>query len=62
MPRPDDGTQMFETHRPRLVRLAYRMLGSVAEAEDVVQGMPGCAGSRPIAQRWKLRLHSCRAS
>jgi RNA polymerase sigma-70 factor (ECF subfamily) len=37
MPRPDDGTQIFETHRPRLVRLAYRMLGSVAEAEDVVQ-------------------------
>jgi RNA polymerase sigma-70 factor (ECF subfamily) len=37
MPQPDDGTQTFETHRPRLVRLAYRMLGSVAEAEDVVQ-------------------------
>ncbi len=27
----------FETHRPRLTRLAYRMLGSVAEAEDAVQ-------------------------
>ncbi len=37
MPLPDDGTQTFETHRHRLVRLAYRMLGSVAEAEDVVQ-------------------------
>ena len=37
MSLPDDGTQIFETHRPRLVRLAYRMLGSVAEAEDVVQ-------------------------
>lgn len=37
MPRPDNSTQTFETHRPRLVRLAYRMLGSVAEAEDVVQ-------------------------
>ncbi len=37
MPLPDDSTQAFETHRPRLVRLAYRMLGSVAEAEDVVQ-------------------------
>lgn len=36
MSLPDD-TQIFETHRPRLVRLAYRMLGSVAEAEDVVQ-------------------------
>jgi RNA polymerase sigma factor (sigma-70 family) len=28
---------VFEAHRPRLVRLAYRMLGSLAEAEDVVQ-------------------------
>ncbi|MDZ4368685.1 MAG: sigma factor, partial [Afipia sp.] len=37
MSLPDDGAQIFETHRPRLVRLAYRMLGSVAEAEDVVQ-------------------------
>ena len=34
---PDPATDLFETHRPRLVRLAYRMLGSVAEAEDVVQ-------------------------
>jgi RNA polymerase sigma-70 factor (ECF subfamily) len=28
---------IFEAQRPRLLRLAYRMLGSVAEAEDVVQ-------------------------
>ena len=27
----------FEPHRAYLVGLAYRMLGSVAEAEDVVQ-------------------------
>jgi RNA polymerase sigma factor (sigma-70 family) len=27
----------FHAHRPRLVRIAYRMLGSMAEAEDVVQ-------------------------
>lgn len=27
----------FETERPRLLRLGYRMLGSVSEAEDVVQ-------------------------
>ncbi|MBK4217648.1 sigma-70 family RNA polymerase sigma factor [Paracoccus caeni] len=30
-------TELFETQRPRLLRLAYRMLGSVTEAEDVVQ-------------------------
>jgi RNA polymerase sigma-70 factor (ECF subfamily) len=30
-------TSAFEAQRPRLTRLAYRMLGSVAEAEDVVQ-------------------------
>ncbi len=36
MPRPDEAT-VFEAHRSRLVRLAYRLLGSMAEAEDVVQ-------------------------
>lgn len=30
-------TEPFEAHREFLVRLAYRMLGSLAEAEDVVQ-------------------------
>ncbi|MFN3513782.1 MAG: sigma-70 family RNA polymerase sigma factor [Phenylobacterium sp.] len=35
MPAPD--VAIFEANRPRLQRLAYRMLGSVAEAEDVVQ-------------------------
>ncbi|MEU1423996.1 RNA polymerase sigma-70 factor [Kitasatospora sp. NPDC005751] len=29
--------QEFEAHRPRLFSLAYRMLGSAAEAEDAVQ-------------------------
>jgi len=32
-----DRTALFEAQRPRLKRLAYRMLGSVAEAEDAVQ-------------------------
>lgn len=35
--RPDPTAELFEAHRPRLVRLAYRMLGSMAEAEDIAQ-------------------------
>jgi RNA polymerase sigma-70 factor (ECF subfamily) len=31
------GAAAFQAHRPRLVRLGYRMLGSIAEAEDVAQ-------------------------
>ena len=34
MPRADD---VFEEHRPALSRLAYRMLGSLADADDIVQ-------------------------
>ncbi|RTL50755.1 MAG: sigma-70 family RNA polymerase sigma factor [Bradyrhizobiaceae bacterium] len=37
MPQPDQATQIFETQRQRLLRLAYRMLGSMSEAEDIVQ-------------------------
>jgi RNA polymerase sigma factor (sigma-70 family) len=33
----DDLTAQFEASRPRLQSLAYRMLGSLAEAEDAVQ-------------------------
>jgi RNA polymerase sigma-70 factor, ECF subfamily len=32
-----DGTAVFEEHRPFLLNVAYRMLGRVADAEDVVQ-------------------------
>jgi len=33
----DDGLSAFESVRPRLFGIAYRMLGSAAEAEDIVQ-------------------------
>jgi RNA polymerase sigma-70 factor, ECF subfamily len=32
-----DAAAIFDPLRPRLIRIAYRMLGSVADAEDVVQ-------------------------
>jgi RNA polymerase sigma factor (sigma-70 family) len=35
--RLDPVVGLFEAHQHRLVRLAYRMLGSMAEAEDIVQ-------------------------
>ena len=37
MTTTDHETAQFETHRRALIGLAYRMLGSRAEAEDVVQ-------------------------
>ncbi|MFB7460452.1 RNA polymerase sigma-70 factor [Streptomyces sp. NPDC056188] len=33
----DTGTEVFEEHRPVLMGVAYRMLGRVADAEDVLQ-------------------------
>lgn len=37
MSEPGQRTLDFEAQRKRLVRLSYRMLGSISEAEDVVQ-------------------------
>lgn len=37
LPPDRDAADRFQPLRPGLVRLAYRMLGSIAEAEDVVQ-------------------------
>src|SRR5262245_32770688 len=39
MPSPSkqDAADSFDPLRPKLARIAYRMLGSVADAEDVVQ-------------------------
>ncbi len=33
----EDATASFDPLRPKLMRVAYRMLGSVADAEDIVQ-------------------------
>ena len=33
----DDVTAAFEANRPRLQAMAYRMLGSLTEAEDALQ-------------------------
>ena len=33
----DTGTDTFLSVRPRLFAVAYRMLGSVADAEDILQ-------------------------
>jgi RNA polymerase sigma-70 factor (ECF subfamily) len=35
--RPEDAAVSFEPLRPKLMRVAYRMLGSVHDAEDIVQ-------------------------
>ena len=37
MHSPDPVAQAFEPHRRRLTSIAYRMLGSLSDAEDVVQ-------------------------
>src|SRR6187200_609883 len=37
MPTPEQLAEQFETHRPHVRAVAYRMLGSVSEAEDAVQ-------------------------
>ena len=45
MTAPDDGGAAFEAARPKLMAIAYRMLGSVAEAEDVIGD---------VAERWAV--------
>jgi hypothetical protein len=57
----EDAAASFDPLRPRLIRIAYRMLGSVADAEDVVQD-GSCAGSTPIATPFLNRKPTCAVS
>lgn len=75
MTRPDEGTDLFEAQRPRLLRLAYRMMSSMAEAEDIVQDAwlrwqradrgevrtPGAWLGRTVTRLCLDRLRSARA-
>tara|TARA_R110002012_G_scaffold65598_5_gene172033 strand:- start:116934 stop:117902 length:969 start_codon:yes stop_codon:yes gene_type:complete len=45
---PKMADQIFEAHRPRLMALSYRMLGSHADAEDAVQD---------VWLRWRVQDH-----
>lgn len=40
----------FQVHRPRLLSLAYRVLNSFAEAEDVVQALNVVSGANNVAR------------
>ena len=51
----DQNVAAFEAHRHALTGLAYRMLGSRAEAEDVVQDAY-CAGTIRIVPRSSSRV------
>jgi RNA polymerase sigma-70 factor (ECF subfamily) len=75
MNRRDETAQSFEPHRRRLTGLAYRMLGSLSEAEDIVQEAylrwhgaesdrvdnPGAYLSRTVARLCLDHLKSARA-
>ena len=54
---PDDGLLAFAEVRPRLFGIAYRMLGSAAEAEDIVQDL-WLRGRLPIEVSLRTRRHS----
>lgn len=53
-------TEIFAELRPRLIRLAYRMLGSVADAEDVVHDawLRWLAADRDQIRDPKVLLHT----
>ena len=51
----------FDPLRPKLIRIAYRMLGSIADAEDVVQDAFLRWFATPTAPRCSSRKRSCAA-
>jgi RNA polymerase sigma-70 factor (ECF subfamily) len=75
MNKQDEAALTFEPHRRRLTGLAYRMLGSLSEAEDIVQdaylrwhaaerervGNPRAYLSRTVARLCLDHLKSARA-
>jgi len=50
----DTPIPVFEEARPRLLGIAYRILGSRAEAEDAVQDtfLRWCPASAPVRHNW----------
>ena len=59
MEAPQQGeAAVFEAQRRHLTGLAYRMLGSLAEAQDVVQEAI-CAGTRLIVTRSPIHTLTC---
>ena len=65
--QPDDGVAAFEDAKPKLMAIAYRMLGSVVEAEDVVGDVAeGWAADGPatevrIPEAWLVTATTRRA-
>lgn len=63
---PEAKTEAFEEARPQLVGVAYRLLGSISEAEDVVQdtglkwfSLEGELPDRPIAWMTTVCTNRC---
>lgn len=58
--RHEDAAASFDPLRPKLMRVAYRMLGSVADAEDILQEA-FIRWMGPIAARFVNPRRSCAA-